>query len=63
MDAKVEANTSGNVGEKMGVNWDATKVDAIVDAKKDVNMDAKWDAKRDENVGAKVDEKNGCKSG
>ena len=35
----------------MGVNWDMTKVDAIIDAKKDVNMDAKWDAKRDEIVG------------
>ena len=41
----------------MGVNWDVTKLDAIVDAEKDVNMDAKWDAKRDENVGAKGDEK------
>ena len=36
----------GKVGTKMGVNWDATKVDAIVDEKKDVNMDAKLDAKR-----------------
>ena len=31
----------------MGVNWDVIDMDAIVDAKKDVNMDAKWDAKRD----------------
>ena len=34
MDAKFEAKVGGKVGEKMGVNWDTTKVDAIVDAKK-----------------------------
>ena len=34
MDAKFEAKVGGKVGEKMGVNWDTTKVDAIIDAKK-----------------------------
>ena len=34
MDAKVEAKVGVKVSAKMGVNWDATKVDAIVDAKK-----------------------------
>ena len=43
MDAKVEAKVGVKVVSKMGVNWDTIKVDAIVDAKKDVNMDAKRD--------------------
>ena len=34
MDAKVESSVGGKVGAKIGVNWDVTKVDAIVDAKK-----------------------------
>ena len=48
MDAKFEEKAGGKVGTKMGVNWDTKKVDAILNAKKYVNMNAKWDAKRDE---------------
>ena len=57
MDANVEAKAGGQVNTKMGVISDTTKVDAIVDAKKDVNMDEKQDAKVDEKMDAKVGEK------
>ena len=34
VDAKFEEKVGVKVGAKMCVNWDATKVDAIVDTKK-----------------------------
>ena len=41
VDAKFEAKVNVKISAKMGVNWDVTKVDAIVDEKKYINMDAK----------------------
>ena len=47
MDAKLEANVDTIVSAKHGANYGITKVDVMIDEKKESKYDANEDVKRD----------------
>ena len=61
MDAKLEANMGTIVSTKHGTNCVTTKVDVMVDAKKEENEDVKRNAKVDVNMGKIMDTKQDAK--